>query len=166
MCSNESYCKDSEENHRMPFCILLRLYSILIFPGGGEEKLAELGHRSWNFSRDSIRCLWSTNCLSLLFFWVIKKWTQFCVQNIITLDEAWSVHKQNISLSIVPEIQQHGSYAHCLYVVWRTSLDVTSNQLHCKWLDTIRTTFVTRATWMRENKELTVRCFQALSYPY
>jgi len=28
-----------------------------------EGKRAELGHRSWYFSRDSIRCLWNTNCL-------------------------------------------------------------------------------------------------------
>ena len=92
---------------------------------------------------------------SLLFVWVNKKWTQFSVQNNITLDETWRVHKQNISLGMVLEIQQHGNYTHCLYVVGRTSLDVMANQLHCKWLDSVMTTFVTRATWMRENKELT-----------
>jgi len=50
------------------------------------------------------------------------------------------------------EIQQHGSYTHYMYVVWRTRLDVTANHLHCKWLDSVMTAFVTRATWIRENK--------------
>jgi len=62
--------------------------------------------------------------------------------------------KQDALFTTVWETQLNGNYARHQCAVWRTSLVVMMNPLHCKWLDSVNTSLVTMTVHLRADKEL------------